>query len=195
MFVVKRGPKVVPNTAQTFRTFWREGRDGMRATVADWQLHLNTLFPEVRLQEHHRDPGRGLAGEGRALRPARACGPVSSTTRERSRASTSSRRTSATTRSPLITCADVGASECAPLSAGKPMVEMARADPRDRRTAGSSVERASARTSKDERLHLDEIRRLLGQGLRRMADALLDGIERATDFRSEVMDRADLMDA
>lgn len=50
MFMVKRGTRVIPNTQQTFRTFLREGVQGERATLHDWEMHLNTLFPEVRLK-------------------------------------------------------------------------------------------------------------------------------------------------
>jgi glutamate--cysteine ligase len=37
-------------TAYTFRRFLREGWRGHRATLSDWQMHLTTLFPEVRLK-------------------------------------------------------------------------------------------------------------------------------------------------
>ncbi len=50
MFIVKRGDDYIPNTEQTFADFLEHGKDGMRATQADWRLHLNTLFPEVRLK-------------------------------------------------------------------------------------------------------------------------------------------------
>jgi glutamate--cysteine ligase len=50
MFMVKRGARVLPNTHQTFRTFLDLGADGERATAYDWEMHLNTLFPEVRLK-------------------------------------------------------------------------------------------------------------------------------------------------
>jgi glutamate--cysteine ligase len=50
MFIVKRGDDFIPNTEQTFADFLAHGKDGMRATQADWRLHLNTLFPEVRLK-------------------------------------------------------------------------------------------------------------------------------------------------
>lgn len=33
-----------------FRRFWREGVDGERATLADWDRHLTTIFPEVRIK-------------------------------------------------------------------------------------------------------------------------------------------------
>ncbi len=51
MFLIKRNGRTIENTGQTFRTFWKEGRDGHRATLADWEGHLNTLFPEVRLKK------------------------------------------------------------------------------------------------------------------------------------------------
>lgn len=50
MFLVRRGERFLPNTRQTFRQFLRDGCQGERATLGDWQTHLNTLFPEVRLK-------------------------------------------------------------------------------------------------------------------------------------------------
>ncbi len=51
MFLFKRGNQVIANTGQTFRSFMQDGYDGHRATFDDWVLHLNTLFPEVRLKK------------------------------------------------------------------------------------------------------------------------------------------------
>ncbi len=50
MFLVLRDGTVFANTGQTFRSFLESGFRGLRATEADWQLHLGTLFPEVRLK-------------------------------------------------------------------------------------------------------------------------------------------------
>lgn len=50
MFLVKRGAEVVENTGQSFRSFMRHGFRGLRPTLKDWETHLNTLFPEVRLK-------------------------------------------------------------------------------------------------------------------------------------------------
>jgi len=50
MFLVKRGSEVVHNTGQSFRSFWKDGFEGHRATQLDWSTHINTLFPEVRLK-------------------------------------------------------------------------------------------------------------------------------------------------
>jgi glutamate--cysteine ligase len=50
MFLFKRDGAIVANTGQTFRAFWKDGFEGHRANGDDWQLHLNTLFPDVRLK-------------------------------------------------------------------------------------------------------------------------------------------------
>ncbi len=50
MFLFKRGEQYIANTGQSFRSFWQNGYKGHRATLADWKLHLNTLFPEARLK-------------------------------------------------------------------------------------------------------------------------------------------------
>jgi glutamate--cysteine ligase len=50
MFLIKRQGRALGNTGQTFRDFMTNGFQGERATHADWKLHLNTLFPEVRLK-------------------------------------------------------------------------------------------------------------------------------------------------
>lgn len=50
MFLIRREGRVVENTGQTFRSFLKDGYQGHQATLADWTLHLNTLFPEARLK-------------------------------------------------------------------------------------------------------------------------------------------------
>jgi glutamate--cysteine ligase len=50
MFLFKRAGKVVANTGQTFRSFLADGFEGHRATIGDWKMHLQTLFPEARLK-------------------------------------------------------------------------------------------------------------------------------------------------
>jgi glutamate--cysteine ligase len=67
MFLLKRDGKPVANTGQTFRSFWKSGYQGHAATQADWQLHLNTLFPEVRLKKTIEVRGADAQG------PATAC--------------------------------------------------------------------------------------------------------------------------
>jgi glutamate--cysteine ligase len=50
MFFVYRGGEYRPVGGMTFRRFLREGWQNERATMGDWELHLSTLFPEVRLK-------------------------------------------------------------------------------------------------------------------------------------------------
>ena len=49
MFVVRDG-RWVKMTGRTFRAYMAGSNDGLTPTRADWQLHLTTLFPEVRLK-------------------------------------------------------------------------------------------------------------------------------------------------
>lgn len=51
MFFLYRGGTYRP-MHHTFRRFLREGFEGERATLADWELHLSTLFPETRLKSY-----------------------------------------------------------------------------------------------------------------------------------------------
>jgi glutamate--cysteine ligase len=50
MFFVYRDGEYRPANGMTFRRYMAEGFHGERATMSDWDLHLSTLFPEVRLK-------------------------------------------------------------------------------------------------------------------------------------------------
>jgi glutamate--cysteine ligase len=52
MFFIARGGVYRPARALSFRRFLAEGFEGETATIADWELHLSTLFPEVRLKRY-----------------------------------------------------------------------------------------------------------------------------------------------
>jgi glutamate--cysteine ligase len=52
MFFVVRGEEYLPAGGMTFRKFIKKGFDGTRPTLADWEVHLSTLFPEVRLKKY-----------------------------------------------------------------------------------------------------------------------------------------------
>ncbi len=52
MYFVRRGGKLVDLTGLPFREFLTRGAAGHHATLADWQLHLTTLFPETRLKTY-----------------------------------------------------------------------------------------------------------------------------------------------
>jgi len=49
-FILRGGRYVTEVTGIPFRRFLTEGAAGERATLDDWNLHLTTLFPEVRLK-------------------------------------------------------------------------------------------------------------------------------------------------
>ncbi len=50
MIFLRRGGAYLPARGTTFRRFLAEGLDGHRATLGDYEDHLTTLFPEVRLK-------------------------------------------------------------------------------------------------------------------------------------------------
>jgi glutamate--cysteine ligase len=50
MLFIQRGREHHPVGGKTFRAYLRDGHGEHRATLADWNLHLTTLFPEVRLK-------------------------------------------------------------------------------------------------------------------------------------------------
>lgn len=50
MFFIVREGRYRPMDGKTFRRFLAEGHDGERATVADFERHLTTLFPEARVK-------------------------------------------------------------------------------------------------------------------------------------------------
>ena len=74
MFFVARRGQYHPQDGLTFRRFLREGWQGERATLADWELHLSTVFPEVRLKRtiECRGRRRQLRTDGRGA--GRRCG-------------------------------------------------------------------------------------------------------------------------
>jgi glutamate--cysteine ligase len=52
MYFILRGGRFIDLTGRRFpfRRYLAEGFEGHRATLADWDLHLSTLFPEARLR-------------------------------------------------------------------------------------------------------------------------------------------------
>lgn len=52
LFFVYRHKRYIPAGGMTFRTFMRDGFQGEVATLADWELHLSTLFPDTRLKQY-----------------------------------------------------------------------------------------------------------------------------------------------
>ncbi|MGH7822867.1 MAG: glutamate--cysteine ligase [Candidatus Binatia bacterium] len=52
MYFIRREGRFIDLTGLPFREYMRKGAAGHHATLADWQLHLTTLFPEVRLKTY-----------------------------------------------------------------------------------------------------------------------------------------------
>lgn len=52
MFFAVRDGDYIPMEHVSFRQFWKTGFQGTPATLADWELHLSTLFPEARLKQY-----------------------------------------------------------------------------------------------------------------------------------------------
>src|SRR5262245_17220485 len=52
MYFIRRDGRFVNLTGMPFREFLKHGAAGHHATLADWQLHLTTLFPETRLKTY-----------------------------------------------------------------------------------------------------------------------------------------------
>ncbi|MCZ6552336.1 MAG: glutamate--cysteine ligase [SAR324 cluster bacterium] len=50
MFFIHRDGRYIDHAGRSFRQFLSEGLDGETANLEDWELHLTTLFPEVRLK-------------------------------------------------------------------------------------------------------------------------------------------------
>ncbi len=52
MFFIVRAGKWTPLKSLTFRKFLKDGHEGNKATLGDFELHLSTIFPEVRLKQY-----------------------------------------------------------------------------------------------------------------------------------------------
>jgi glutamate--cysteine ligase len=187
MFLIKRDGQVIENTGQTFREFLERGCQGHRATHADWEMHLNTMFPEVRLKRTLEVRGAdslpvtlvcalpalwtGILYDARALDEVDAL---------------SERFTfdELTALRPAI--AERG---LAAVFRGQPLAAHAE---RLLAAASGGLERRArlSKNGKDERVHLDRIASLVAAG-RTPADALLEGLEAGDpDLRRKILERA-----
>lgn len=52
MFFIKRGDRYIDMAGASFRRFMAEGYEGHHATIGDWELHLSTAFPDIRLKQY-----------------------------------------------------------------------------------------------------------------------------------------------
>jgi glutamate--cysteine ligase len=192
MFLIKRGADVIANTGQTFRSFWKSGYEGHHATQGDWQLHLNTLFPEVRLKKTIEIRGADAQGTStRCAVPALWTGLYY----DRRALDEADALTHDWKHEELVTLRHHVWREGlrAPFR-GKPLAEVAQ---RVVEIAEDGLERRAQKRNdgKDERVHLVKLRELAARGLC-PADRLLVGMEEVQAggaFRREVIKRADLL--
>jgi glutamate--cysteine ligase len=188
MFVVKREAETLTNTGQTFRAFWKNGLRGYEATIGDWQTHLNTLFPEVRLKKTIEI--RGADAQGKKTRCALPALWTGIYYDEQALAEADALTADFQFEEVSAVRKDVAALGLRAVFRGRPMLELAR---QVLEIAAGGLERRGRKRpdGKDERIHLAELRLLLERGLT-PADVLLEGIDKASNFRREVMARADL---
>lgn len=185
MYFIKRDGEVVANTGQTFRDFFANGYEGHRATYGDWIHHLNTLFPEVRLQKTIEVRGAdmqserflpalpafwaGIMYDPQALAAAEELvAPLTHDALESAR--------------PAIAERALGAEVM-----GRPVQAWAEA------AMGIALEGLARRDRKDaegrdERRHLQPLADLVASG-RCPADVLLEGIDEVDDLRAAIIDR------
>jgi glutamate--cysteine ligase len=188
MFLVKHGGEVLPNTGQTFRSFWKDGFRGAKATVGDWLLHLNTLFPEVRLKKTIEI--RGADAQGRSTRCALPAVWTGIYYDQRA-LSEADALTESWTHDELVKLRqEVWQKGLRASFRGKPLAEVAQ---RVVEIAEGGLERRGhkRKDGQDERAHVKRLRELVGKG-QCPADVLLEGMGQAKDFRQEVMKRANL---
>ena len=188
MFLVKRGADVLLNTGQTFRSFWKDGFEGHRATLADWQLHLNTLFPEVRLKRTLEIRGADMQSSENApalaalwtgiYYDAQALAAAEEVTRDFQH------------REVVALREHIHRDGLRTLWRGRPLAEL----------AGQILEIAEAglvrrcrldARGRDETRHLATIKQLVGNA-KTPADALLESVDPGKDLTAEVIRRARL---
>jgi len=52
MFFIERNNTLINTTHLTFNEFLNKGFDGFNATLEDWDIHMSTVFPDVRLRNY-----------------------------------------------------------------------------------------------------------------------------------------------
>jgi glutamate--cysteine ligase len=188
MFMFKRNGEKVVNTGQTFRSFWKSGYSGHKPTFTDWQTHLNTLFPEVRLKKTIEVRGADAQGAKMAcalpalwtgiLYDDKALAAADAMTADWTHDEVSSARKEVWQKG-LGTKFRAGTFQ--PLA--EKLLEIAE---------GGLERRAFlSPAGKDERVHLTRLKELVAEGWT-PADRLLEGIEHVPDLTAEIIRRCDL---
>jgi glutamate--cysteine ligase len=188
MFMFKRNGEKVTNTGQSFRSFFKSGFQGHKPTFTDWQTHLNTLFPEVRLKKTIEVRGADAQGAKLACTlPAlwtglyydpKALAEVDALTADWTLAEVTATRKEVWQKG---LGARFRAGTIQPFA--EKVIEIAK---------GGLERRAFLSPSgKDERAHLTRLEGLVAKG-QTPADVLLEGIEHYRDMAQEIINRTDL---
>jgi glutamate--cysteine ligase len=188
MFLFKRDGRAIANTGQSFRSFWQTGFEGYFASLGDWTMHLNTLFPEVRLKKTIEIRGGDMQGTDMACAlPAVWTGIFYD---EQALAEAEAMVDGWTHEE----VSDLRARACHDgLRAwfrGKPLADVAQ---RLVAAAAGGLERRAivGASGRDERIHLDRLVRLVGSA-KTPADALLEGLDGEPDVPSAIIKRCTL---
>jgi len=187
MFMIKRDGKVFENTGQSFASYLEHGFQGLRPTLADWETHLNTLFPEVRLKKTLEVRGADSLPANLAcalpavwtgiLYDAQALDEADALTADWKFAELQATR------------ADIAERALAATFRGRPLADVAA---KVLEIAGGGLSRRARlnKSGRDESIHLERIAALAHKGWS-PADALLDGLQDGDgDLRREMLSRA-----
>lgn len=187
MFLIKRGAEVLENTGQSFRSFLKHGFRGVRPTRTDWETHINTLFPEVRLKRTIEVRGAdSLPANLICALPALWTGIFYD-----ARALDEADELSASFTFEELEAVrpEISKSAIRATFRGKPLADLAA---RLLEIASGGLERRAQlnRNGKDERVHLSRLSALVEKG-NAPADALMEGLSNAdADLRREILARA-----
>jgi glutamate--cysteine ligase len=189
MFMVKRDGKVVRNTGQTFRSFMTEGFGGVFPTFTDWQTHLGTLFPEVRLKKTIEL--RGGDALPSALLPALPALWKGLLYDEQARQQAEALVSSITFEAAEESRADYAQRGLRSKLAGKPMADWASGVLSIAQAGLARIGLQGADGVSHEGVYLEPLARLVEQGLT-PADELIAGLDTGRDLGPQVMQLARL---
>lgn len=188
MFMFKRDGQKVANTGQTFRSFLKSGFQGHRALPSDWQTHLNTLFPEVRLKKTIEV--RGADAQGARLACALPALYTGIFYDDKALSQAEALVEGFTFAAVEASRKEVWEKGLAASFAGGTLLPLA--EKVIEIAEGGLERRAQLSTAgKDERVHLTRLKELVSKG-QTPADALLEGMDKVADPVREIIKRADL---
>lgn len=187
MFLIKRDSEIIENTGQSFRSFLHHGFRGIRPVRGDWETHLNTLFPEVRLKRTIEVRGAdSLPANLICALPALWTGILYD---DRALDEADDLSASFTYDELSALRPDIGKLALKATFRGKPLATLAE---RLIEIASGGLERRAQtnRSGKDERIHLTRLSALVEKG-HAPADALVEGLSNSdADLRREILARA-----